>query len=369
MKILHMTNTLDLDGTGINNVLVDLCLEQASHGHDVSVVSWSSDNQLIQDLAVRGINMRTIPAWRNIAGLGATARQLRRLEVFREADVIHVHTVRAYGSLLASFMPRIWYRSVSTLHNPFQRSTLLLLTARKPVSVSQKHAQLLTQQFGPVGKRVGTVLNRVVGTKRLAPFTQVRPRKLAGEQRFLYVGGLLERKGIETLVQIMEQIVPKHPGAHLYIVGNRDNPSFERRVAGSPAAAHIHLEGFAADPREYMVACDVFVFPSHVEAFGLVLTEARNCGMAVLASDIDGIPEAMDMGEAGILLPPKDVARWVTVLDELCTNPEELKKLRERALRGIDAFAVGTMATEYQKLYESLPAQRRTYARWFSRVG
>lgn len=355
MKILHITNTLAQDGTGINNVLVDLCLEQAIQGHDVSVVSWSNENPLTQDLAHRGISVYTVPAWTNLATLANTARKLRKLEAFREAGVVHVHTVRAYVSLLASFTPRTWSRSVATLHNPFQRSTLLLLTARRPVSVSQKHAQRLARRLGFAGKRVHAVLNRVIGTKRLVPLSEVRPKTLAGEQRFLFVGGLLERKGIETLVQIMEHIVPKHPQAHLYIVGNRDNPDFELRVAESPAAANIHLEGFAADPREYMLACDVFVFPSHVEAFGLVVTEARSCGMAVLASDIDGIPEALDMGGAGLLLPPKDVAQWVGVIDELCTNTDALKYLRMRALHGIEAFAVATMAAEYERLYESLP--------------
>lgn len=358
MKILHMTNTLDMDGTGISNVLVDLSLEQVLQGHEVSIMSRSRNNELTQRLAAQSICILTVPAWRGARGLGKSAQEMRRSEAFRSADVIHVHTVRSYLSLVASLLPRAWSRSVATLHNPFQRSSLLMLASRRPVSVSHHHARKLARTMGMLGKRARVVVNRTYGTKRLVPLAEVRPKALGGEHRFLFVGGLLERKGINTLVHIMECLVPDYPGAQLYVVGNRDNAEFERQVAASSAAANIHLEGFSADPREYMLSCDIFVFPSQVEAFGLVLTEARSCGMAVLASDIDGIPEALDMGRAGMLLPPTAVGDWVEALTGLCSNERSLADWQERARTGIDVFNVEAMAAEYQDLYNTLPAAK-----------
>lgn len=354
VKILHITNAFDVDGTGISNMLADLSLEQVLRGHEVSIMSWSRNNELTDRLAAESIGILTIPAWNRGKSLWHVAREVRAAEAFRRADVIHVHTVRAYGTLLSSMVPRAWTRSIATMHNPFQRSSLLMLSARRPVSVSRRHSQQLTRKLGIFGRRARVVLNGTFGTKRLVPLGQAKPRTLAGEYRFLFVGGLIGRKGIETLVQIMERIAPEYPDAHLYIVGNRDNPEFECRVAASSAALNIHLEGFVADPREYMLACDVFVFPSQVEAFGLVLTEARSCGMAVLASDIDGIPEALDMGRAGLLLPPTEVAEWVGALTALCADSQTLQRWKDRAREGIEAFSVESMASEYEDLYDTL---------------
>ena len=48
----------------------------------------------------------------------------------------------------------------------------------------------------------------------------------------------------------------------------------------------IHFEGFQAEPQRYMLATDIFVLASHCESFGLVLTEAREAGCAIIASDV-----------------------------------------------------------------------------------
>jgi glycosyltransferase involved in cell wall biosynthesis len=94
------------------------------------------------------------------------------------------------------------------------------------------------------------------------------------------------------------------PEASLYIVGNGpERAKLEAQAAGTGCNDKIHFTGFFSDPRRYLLAADIFVLASYQEAFGLVLAEAREAGCAIVASDVGGIREALDDGEAGILLP------------------------------------------------------------------
>ena len=82
---------------------------------------------------------------------------------------------------------------------------------------------------------------------------------------------------------------------------------FQEQARTSNYNSRIHFEGFQASPQSYMRAADIFVLASRRESFGLVLVEARQAGCAIIASDVDGIPEALDHGAAGILFPPSDI--------------------------------------------------------------
>jgi glycosyltransferase involved in cell wall biosynthesis len=119
------------------------------------------------------------------------------------------------------------------------------------------------------------------------------------------VAGLLHNKGIQDVISAFALLSPAVPEASLYIVGDGpERATLEAMAAVLPCAKKIHFTGFVRDPRPYLFAADIFVLASYREAFGLVLAEAREAGCAIVASNVGGIPEALDNGEAGILLPP-----------------------------------------------------------------
>ena len=87
------------------------------------------------------------------------------------------------------------------------------------------------------------------------------------------------------------------------------------------------MKAFKNSPQPYMQAADIFVLASRREAFGLVLVEARQVGCAIIASEVDGIPEALDHGAAGILFPPSDIPALTRHLVRLLTDDLERKAL------------------------------------------
>ena len=103
-----------------------------------------------------------------------------------------------------------------------------------------------------------------------------------------------------------------------------------------------------------MLAADVFVLASRREPFGLVLTEAREAGCAIVASDVDGIPEALDGGDAGLLISPKDVPSLEVALVSILSDPEEKAKWQRLALQNLEVHSVNRVANETEAVYRQL---------------
>jgi glycosyltransferase involved in cell wall biosynthesis len=163
------------------------------------------------------------------------------------------------------------------------------------------------------------------------------------------------RKGVADLISAFEQVAHEIPVAHLYLVG--DGPEmglFQQQANASHCRNRIHFEGFQSSPQSYMQAADIFVLASRREAFGLVLVEARQVGCAIIGSDVDGIPEALDYGAAGILFPPSDVPLLTRHLICLLTDDLERKAWQQKALFGAQRFHYATMASGVSDVYREL---------------
>ncbi|MGT2425245.1 glycosyltransferase family 4 protein [Amnibacterium kyonggiense] len=187
----------------------------------------------------------------------------------------------------------------------------------------------------------------------------MRPKPLAG-RAIVYAGALYRRKGVDVLLRAMPRVLREVPDAHLYLVGNRDNPEVEQLAHDLGLEAAVTFIGFHSDPREYMGSAEVFVLPSRAEGFGNVLTEARSMHVPIVASRVGGIPEALDGGGAGVLVEPEDEQRLAAAIVEILRDGSRAADLRRRAGADLDRFRVETAARAYLALYSHLvPRQSR----------
>jgi len=85
--------------------------------------------------------------------------------------------------------------------------------------------------------------------------------------------------------------------------------------------------------------------------------EAREAGCAIIATQVDGIPELLDGGRCGLLAPPWDAAAMAETMDRLLCNPVLQKSLREEARVGLERFTVERMADEVMDVYHELLAE------------
>jgi glycosyltransferase involved in cell wall biosynthesis len=238
------------------------------------------------------------------------------------------------------------------------RESVVMGLADCVIAVSQSVANTMTARGIP-RRKLRVVLNRTLNSPRRPTLREIEPATL-NKPSIVTVCGMTSRKGIEELIAAFEEGGAAFPDAHLYLVGDGpERQRFEKLAALSPRCARIHFEGFRPAPQAYMLSADVFVLAARRESFGLVLIEARAAGCPIVASDADGIAEALEGGRAGVLVPPHNVRALGEALCHMLDNEEERAAWRRRALDGIDMFCIDRMACEVSAVYGELMERKK----------
>jgi glycosyltransferase involved in cell wall biosynthesis len=141
----------------------------------------------------------------------------------------------------------------------------------------------------------------------------------------LFVGRLASNKGLLDLADAFAALARSDSAAQLVVIGEDggQRAPFESRLSALGVSARVHLLGHLDDDRllsgAYRAA-RLTVLPSEYEAFGLVLLESLAAGTPVVASRVGGIPEFVEDGEAGLLVPPRDPAALEEAIRRLWTD-------------------------------------------------
>lgn len=350
MRILHITNHLQKIGNGIVNVAVDLACLQAQSGFDVAVASAGGEYEtLLADYGVKHFHLNQCRTPLNL--IKATWNYRRIIKDF-QPDIVHVHMMT--GVILAGiFRKNREYHLVSTIHNEFQPSAVLMGLADQVIAVSNAVANSMMKRGIP-SEKLRVVSNGTLGSPRHKKLQDYQPVAMQYPS-ITTVAGMYNRKGICELIEAFKIIAEDFPEAHLYLVGDGpDRSLFEAMVKNTTLNNRIHFEGFQPEPQRYMLATDIFVLASHCESFGLVLTEAREAGCAIIASNVDGIPETLDHSQAGILIPPKDIGTLANTLTQLLSDRQLLNKWKFRAQQNLARFHAARVNEETLAVYREL---------------
>lgn len=349
-RVLHLVHHLRDTGNGIVNAAVDLAVAHRAMGAEVAVASAGGRFEAL--LAERDVRHFRLEIGRRPLQLARAFTALNRIVADFRPDIVHAHMVTA--SLLA-FAARVGadFRVVTTVHNEFQTSAVLMALADRVIALSPAGAAALRRRWFPAA-RLRVVRNGPLGTARAPGIAELEAMPLQ-HPAILAVGGLYRRKGLDVLIRAFHAIAPSAPTAHLYLVGDGpDRALFERLAAEGRGAARIHFEGFQPAPQRYMLGADIFALPSQRDPFPLVLAEAREAGAAIVASDVDGVPEALEHGRAGLLVPAGDANALARALQHLLGDPGELAAARARASADLGWLTVGRMARETLQVYREL---------------
>ena len=344
MKILHIINhTNRLSGNV--HAAVDLACAQAQAGHEVAVCSAGGD---FDDLLNQwGVEVLVLDQSRNSAAVLLAFKRFADLVRRWSPDVVHAHMVTSVlVAWPATRLHRV--RLVSTVHNAFARSAVLMGVADRVIAVSGAVRKNLEKR-GVRKDKLHVVLNGTVGSVR-QPLPAPEPARLE-RPAVLYVGGLHPRKGISDLIQAMKIVHRCRSDAVLYLAGN--GPMNEQYQAEAAGCDYIRFVGATEDPREYLLAADLFVLASHQDPAPLVISEAREAGCAIVATNVDGIPELLDAGRAGLLVPPHSPIDLAAAIQRVLETPEILQAQKDAALNGVEALSIARVAKETVWVYSS----------------
>lgn len=355
MRIIHILNHVQEIGNGIVNVAIDLACLQAKAGHKVAVVSGGGEYETL--LSVYGVKHYQLNQTRKLISLMKAAVDYRSIVKEFQPDIVHAHMMT--GVVLARFLKHgHQYALVSTVHNEFQRASVLMGLAQRVIAVSNAvQVSMIRRGISPDKLRV--VCNGTLGSPRTRPIQEYQPLPLQ-HPAIVTVAGMYKRKGIAELINAFAQIAHLFPQAHLYIVGNGpDRPLFEAQARETSVGDRIHFPGFQREPQPYLRSCDIFVLASHHDPCPLVLSEAREAGCAIISTQVDGIPEALDYGQAGLLVSPKDSDALAKALTQLLINSDLLQEWKQRAHQGLERLSVTRVHQQVLAVYEELAGCHR----------
>lgn len=129
-------------------------------------------------------------------------------------------------------------------------------------------------------------------------------RNIQSKFRIIYVGRLVEKKGVRLLLTAFEKFVQEHPNAHLTLVGDDPVGNIVHLTAKKGLRDHLTLTGELNHHNaiEQMSTSDVLILPSYDEGLPRVVIEAFELGIPVIATPVGGIPDIIKDGETGLLV-------------------------------------------------------------------
>lgn len=185
-----------------------------------------------------------------------------------------------------------------------------------------------------------------------APSPTATPRS----PRILYVGWVIETKGVRDLVAACAGLAARHE-FELLVAGPSD-PNFQSqlRALAGPSAEWFRPVGEVPheDVRPLMAAADVFVLPSHSEGFPYVILEAMSMARAIVATRVGAIPQMLsdDEGSAGELVPPRDITALECALERVLIDAALRDALGRRARRIVERrFTIEAVRDKYLNLW------------------
>jgi len=348
MRILHVANHTRRQNGNVH-AAVDLACAQAALGHEVTMCSSGGDFDEL--LRVNQVRVKALPELDRSADAIKAAARLRRLVSEKAVDIVHAHMMRSAGvGWVATRLRRA--RLVTTVHNAFERSAVLMGLGDRVIAVSEAVGKGMRARGVPAG-RLRVVLNGTLGTARHASQSAPAPLDLA-RPAALYVGGLHPRKGIGDLIEGVSRARAERPDLHLHIVGGGPCEAEYRAAVPERDREHVHFCGSHLDTRGHMLGADVFVLASHADPAPLVIPEAREAGLAIIATEVDGVPELLEGGRAGLLVPPHAPERIAQALLTVLADAESLKDFRARSQINLQRLSLRRVADETLAVYGEL---------------
>jgi len=339
--------------------------------YEASVVSLSAGSA-VRKLQRAGFNVVVIDDPDDAVAVGALTAHLADVR----ADVLHTHMYRAdvVGTKAALALANAGHRRpyvVSTVHSSRVRSaadreTLRALTSEMDqlIAVSRAIERKIADER-PGLAPVRLIYNGV----DLARYDHQEPcctlRDEYGMEPGSQIVGVVARlepeKGHQTLIDAWPHVLREVPDAYLLVVGEGSRrDALEQQAAANRVAHRVVFTGRRDDIPAVTAALDVAVLPSHREAQGLSILEAMALSRPVVASDVGGIPEMIQDGVTGLLVPhdePEALAAAIVRLLKDHSFADTIARAGHDLVH--DRFCIELMVKAVEEIYDEGAAHVR----------
>jgi glycosyltransferase involved in cell wall biosynthesis len=275
-------------------------------------------------------------------------------------DLIHAHYVFPSGWLALLFKRLLGSKLVVTAHGGdidkmpkknkwiFKQTQKVLQNSDHIIAVGEALRDEIVSDFKVDASKI-TVMSMGVNRQVFAPSDKSQAQNQLNlspdRKHLLYVGNIIEAKGLLELIRAYNGAKEKAQHLELHLIGAPKQESFKKQLQDVIREENIEGVQFHGPKTQkevalWMSAADLFVLPSYIEGFGLVAVEAMSCHTPVVGTDVGGLSYLLKDNH-GVLVKPKDIASLQhgiqTVLDDpslervLITNGEKRAKENDQS--------------------------------------
>jgi glycosyltransferase involved in cell wall biosynthesis len=225
--------------------------------------------------------------------------------------------------------------------------------------IANCHAHAAELLASPVASRVvitGDLFRPDRVRTTMAPEREL-PERTPGSARIVFLGQLVERKGLHVLVDAFSRM--REPSELLMAGGDWSEPGYPQRIkslAGDlGVASRIYFENHRSDVGAVLRTADVFVLTSFSEARPRTIIEAMSLGIPVVASAVGGVPSMIVDEENGLLVPPGDPVALAIALDRLAGSPALRARIGKAGRVHMERHCRADLtAADYLRVYREL---------------
>jgi glycosyltransferase involved in cell wall biosynthesis len=353
-----------LNPSGAERFAIGLASELAARGFDVTLCATRKVSpQVAADLGDAGVRLLVLGR-RSTLDLRPLVGLIGRLRSER-VEVLH-------GHMLGS---SVW-------------AALLGKVAGVPVVIAQEHGTLLDSRRHrfAYGGIVGRFATRYVSVSAAARDRLIHERGVPADKTVVIPAAYIPRsddsggsgtlreelaiapsakvigtiasirpvKALDVLLDAHAILAARHPDAHLLIAG--DGPSraeLEQHAIRAGTADRVHFVGFREQIGVVLRTIDIGVLSSDSEGTPLFVLECMAAGVPVVSTDVGGLPEIVESGISGLLVPSQDPQALAAAIGQLLDDPELAHTLAQAAARRIPSLTMSSIADRFEELYRS----------------
>ena len=343
-RLLLVVDSLETGGA--ERHVADLAASLAARGHDVTV-ACSVAGVFAAPLEAAGVAVR--PLVRRLVKRRLSvrlARALRRLVRTGSFDLVHAHLyASASAAALATLGTGVPLVVTEHTEGHWRRrrhrhgSRFVYRRASVVIAVSNAIRALLAERYGVPRTKVACI---PPGTAPSPAPPKPRAPTAGGKGVVVgHVGRLQPEKGADVFLAAVARVLHAAPNARILVVGDGpERGGLEALARSLGLDGRVEFLGERPDARELIAGLDVLVVSSRSEGSPLVALEAMEAGVPVVATAVGGIPDQIQHGRTGLLVPPDAPEDLAAAIVDLLADPARARALgeagRRRALARFD---------------------------------
>lgn len=289
-------------------------------------------------------------------------------------EIIHAHYAFPSGAIARLMAKRLNIPYVVTCHggdlnkmaniNPFlkKQTQKVLEDASQVIVVGEDLKSKVLNEYSIPAEKVslysmGVDLNTFYPVPKKEARNKTDFRK--EEQQLLYVGNLIEEKGVMDLIEAFQIVHQQNNNTVLHLVGQHKQEVYLKRLKDKVSAfglmdvVYFHGPKPYEELRNWMSAADVFILPSHIEGFGLVAVEAMACETPVVGTRTGGLYHLLKDG-AGLLASPKSPKELAEAVQLMLSDNEIKEKAVKKGLMKAEENNASKIADEIVEIYRNI---------------